>query len=196
MTSKRLYQIFVAVIAILAIGLTATAHVFKGSLQERGLDLKSQRQQIAVLNGQQEALKKAKADIAEYKDLAKIAKTIVPQDKSQAQTTREIVNIAAEHGITIGSITFPQSNLGAVGTRSVELSQLEAVPGIPGVVSLQITVTSGQDNTVPYFQFINFLQGLEQNRRTALVKQISLTPDEENPSEVSFSIVLEEYIEP
>lgn len=195
MTSKRLFQIFCSLALILALALLVVAYVLVGQFHQRGLHLQSQRQAIEVKNDQQASLKQAKADIAKFSQLADIANAIVPKDKDQTQTVREIVKLADQAGVEIGSIRFPQSDLGTSKIRP-DLSQLERVKGIPGVLSLQITVSSGNQVYVPYTRFVDFLSQLEQNRRTALVTQISLTPNPKNSSEVSYTLVLEEYIKP
>jgi hypothetical protein len=43
---------------------------------------------------------------------------------------------------------------------------------------------------------LDFLKGLENNRRTALVSDITITPDSKNSSNVSFNLTLDEYIKP
>jgi len=44
--------------------------------------------------------------------------------------------------------------------------------------------------------FIDFLDNLEQNRRTAQVSGVTITPDPQNPSLLSFSLVVNVYIKP
>lgn len=198
MSSKRLFQIFCGLIILLALAIVIVAYLLVGQFHNRGLHLQDQRQAVAVKDSQAASLKQAKADIKEYNQLAQIANAIVPKDKDQTQTVREIVKLANEAGIEVGSIQFPQSDLGATGkgAKSPALSQLEPVPGISGVLGLQITVSSGTNNYVLYSQFINFLSRLEHNRRTALVTSINLQPDLKDSSKISYSIVLEEYIKP
>jgi hypothetical protein len=83
-----------------------------------------------------------------------------------------------------------------VNTGNASLSQLEKIATIPGVYGLQIVVQSDGQNLVSYDNFIRFLQALEQNRRTAQVNNISVTPNSTNPSQISFSLTLQEYIKP
>ncbi len=130
---------------------------------------------------------------------------------------REIVNIAAANGVSLASITFPASTLGNLpngttpsagtsgstapsasggNTKAASLSQLTPVKSIPGVYQLPITIKSDTNRPVQYEKFINFLSGLEHNRRTAQVVGIALQPDPDNPDLVNFNLTLNEYIKP
>lgn len=197
MNSKRLYQLLVAGIVLLAAGLVVGAYVLNSMLEKQAKTLTEQRKQLAVLDGRELALKQAKADVEKYKDLAAIAKNIVPQDKSQAQTVREIVKLASANNVRLGSFAFPSSTLGVkVGGAKAELSQLEKIKDIPGVYGLQIIVQSDGQSLVSYDDFINFLKALEQNRRTAQVSDITINPNSTDPSRITFSLTLQEYIKP
>jgi hypothetical protein len=197
MNSKRLYQVLVGSIVLLMLGLVGGSYFITSLLQKQSQTLSEQRQQLAVLDGRETALKQAQRDVEKYQDLAKIAKSIVPQDKSQAQTIGEIVKLADANGVKLGSFSFPSSTLGdKANTGNTSLSQLEKIATIPGVYGLQIVVQSDGQNLVSYDNFIRFLQALEQNRRTAQVNNISVTPNSTNPSQISFSLTLQEYIKP
>ena len=200
MNSKRLYFTLLVVIFLLAAGLVSGAYEADKLLQGQSNKLVNDRLQTAVLAQQQIALSEAKQDIKKYQVLSNIAKSIVPQDKDQAQTVREIVNLANENGIILGSVNFPTSSLGAgpngKTTTSPQLSQLVPVPGIAGVYSLAITVESDPNHVVPYGSFIDFLTALEHNRRTALVTGITIQPNEKDRSKLSFTLILNEYIKP
>ena len=197
MNSKRLYQLLVGGIILMILGLIFGAYFLSSLLQKQSHTLAEQQQQLAVLDGRDVALKQAKADVAKYQNLADIAKSIVPQDKSQAQTIGEIVKLANENNVKLASFSFPTSTLGdKTGASNASLSQLEKVANIPGVYGLQIVVQSAGEHPVPYNDFLQFLQALERNRRTAQVSSITITPDSTNPSRVSFSLTLQEYIKP
>lgn len=196
MNSKRLFQILVGIIVLLIIGTIAGAYMLNNVLKKQSLTLAEQQQQLAVLDGRQDALTRAKQDIAKYQDLANIAKAIVPQDKDQAQTIGEIVKLANANNVRLSSFSFPSSDLGTVVGAKAALSQLEPVKGVPGVYSLLITVQSDNQILVSYNDFIRFLEALEQNRRTAQVTSVNVTPNVDNPSLVSFNLTLQEYIKP
>lgn len=215
MNSKRLYFLMLAAIGLLVAALIGGAYGANSLLATEAENLKQARTKSLVLEAQQQQLIKAKNEILKYKGLADIAKSVVPQDKDQAQTVREIVNIAAANGIRLGSITFPSSTLGTAPVAAPKpaagdgeaatpaapapvppTSQLKAVPTIPGVFDLAITVQSDTNSPAPYGKFLDFLHDLEQNRRTALVTGIQIAPDSKDPSRVSFTLNINEYIKP
>lgn len=202
MSAKRLYYLLLGGIGLSILALLGSVYVANMLLHNQGKRLSEAKLRGMVLDEKQQQLIKAKADIVKYRPLADTAKHIVPQDKDQAQTIREIVNIASANGIKLGAITFPNSSLGGTsGTantsgRSALLSQLKPVKNIPGVYSLDITIQSDPSSPSQYDRFLSFLDALEHNRRTALVNGISLQPDTSNPGRLSFTLNLSEHIKP
>jgi len=193
MTSKRLYFVLIASVCLLVVGLFGGVYGADKLLSAQSSRLVSNRLQTQVLGDEQQQLARAKSDIKKYQDLATVAASVVPEDKDQAQTVREIVNIAQTNGVALSSITFPSSTLG--GT-SGSLSQLTPVKGIAGVYNLQLTVVSDSNKPVPYSNFINFLAALEHNRRTALVNSVTIQPNNKDRNTLSFTLILDEYIKP
>ncbi len=178
-------------------------------LNSKSQILSAQQTKISSLNSEQISLTNAKVELKKYSSLYNIAQSVVPQNKDQTQTVRQIINIAAANNVSIGSITFPSSNLGTITSSSSatvsalaganpNLSQLVKVPTIPGLYTLPITiVSSSQANQLTTFsEFINFLQGLENNRQTAQVTSLLITPNSQNSNYVTFNISLNIYIKP
>jgi hypothetical protein len=205
MTSKRLFFILILVIVLLCGGLIGGAYLANSALQKYSDDIVKKRAQVTTYEQEQDSLAKAKKELEKYRSLSKVAQSIVPQDKDQAQTVREIVNIASARGIKLGTISFPSSTLGesslpgaspSSSKSKASLSQLTPVKDIPGVYDLQIVVTSDSSAPVSYNKFIDFLNALEHNRRTALVSSITITPDKVNRGNLTFSLTLDEYIKP
>lgn len=210
MNAKRTYFLLIGLLVLSLFGLVGGAYVLNNLLGNQAGKLASLKAETETLNEQQVGLKKAKQDITTYADLDKITQQIVPQDKDQAEAVREIVNIAGSAHVQLTSISFPASTLGAgvaltPGTGSSPsaalgakpaLSQLIAVPNIPGVYQLQITIQNDTDTEVTYSQFYNFLSGLEKNRRTAEVSSIVIQPDPANRNYLTFNLTLNEYIKP
>jgi len=219
---KRMYFGLLALIVLLVVGLVAGAYGANKLLSARADTLTGLRAKSQALSEQQVRLVEAKREIQKYAGLEKIAQVVVPQDKDQAEAVRELVNIAGANGVALGSITFPSSSLGqssgsnSAGSSSTsssassappasatspsspanKLSQLTIAKGLPGVYQLTITIQGDQNHPVKYTQIINFLHGLEQDRRTAQVTSISLTPDTQNPGLLDFALTLNEYIKP
>lgn len=205
MNSKRVYFLMAGLLVLLGLALLGGAYGANALLQQRAkklTDLKLQEQEIGQ---QQLSLAKAKQDIQQYASLEKIAQSIVPQDKDQAEAVRELVNIAGQNGVRLSNISFPSSTLGsgsAAGSggssspaSSSPLTQVTPVSGISGVYQLQISVQQDSTQPITYAQFIGFLTALENNRRTAQVSSISILPTSDR-SHLTFTLTLNEYIKP
>lgn len=215
MTSKRLHLVLLGAIGLMLIALVGGTYLLNAALTKKGEKLTSLKAQTMALQQEQVGLAKAKKQVAAYAELEKVTRAIVPEDKSQAEAVREIVKIAGANRITLSSITFPASTLGATSTtkagtsataktaapvnqnaKTNTLSQLQTVPNIPGVYLLEITIQNDEKNPISYTQFINFLEGLENNRRTSQVSGITIQPDAKNRSLLTFTLTLNGYIKP
>lgn len=214
MNSKKLYYILIGILVLCGIGLIFGAHEANSMLEQQSHNLVSLKATDQATGQQKTQLAQDKKDIATYADLNTIAKSVVPQDKDQAEAVREIVDLASASGIPqLSSITFPPSTLGTTTATSTPssssasastpaasspkgITQVKPVKDIPGVYDLQITVTQASGKEVPYGDFITFLQKLEQNRRTAEVSTITVQPSPKDPSSVSFTLVIDEFIKP
>ncbi len=203
-------------IGLLVLGSVASIVVGNSMLKKQSNELINLKLENKVLDEQQIALISANKDIDKYADLEKVTKSIVPQDKDQAKSVREIVKLAEESGIDISSLSFPSSNLGTAAPKpettnkpegsgdspkpatpsAPPVSQVKAVDGIPGVYQLEITLQSDSTKPVSYINLINFLTKLEQNRRTAQVAQISIQPKGNDIRELTFTIVINVFIKP
>jgi len=219
-TSKRLYYLLVGLVSLLLLGLVGGAYGTNQLLASRAVKVTGLKAKSLALSQEQLSLANAKKEVQSYSDLLKITQTIVPEDKDQAEAVREIVNIAAANsigGVNLQQITFPASTLGATGastgsgaattapassspakanSSAGKLSQLVPVKNIPGVYDLLITIQSDPNKPIAYDSFVNFLGGLEHNRRTAQISAITLQPNVNNPNLLSFTLTLNEYIKP
>lgn len=205
MTPKRIFYLMIGIVVLLGLGVGGAVYVGNNMLVKQSTKLQDAKLDSQVVQQLQTSLVQAKQAIQKYADLKDAANEIVPQDKDQAETVREIVKIASSSGVQLGSITFPSSTLGQKGgsatgsgttkTKTPAITQVQSVTGINGVFVMPITVDSDSNNKPSYTAFIKFLQNLEQNRRTAQVSSISITPDK-NSSAISFNLVLNVYIKP
>lgn len=199
MDSKKLYYALIGILVILGVGLVfgaKEANSLLGGQSNKLVALKASDQATAA---QETQLIQDKKDIAKYSDLNTIAKSVVPQDKYQALAVREIADLAAQSGISqLSSVAFAPSTLGATTTVKTPagLTQVTPVKSIPGVYDLQITITQNATARVSYSSFITFLQKIEQNRRTAEVTSINVLPFQKDPSQISFTLVIDEFIKP
>ncbi|HTB49266.1 MAG TPA: hypothetical protein VK712_04245 [Verrucomicrobiae bacterium] len=216
MSSKRLYFALVGVITLLFVALVGGAYGANSLLSTQATKLTALKAKSQAQSQEQVSLIEAKKDIQKYASLAQITSSVVPEDKDQAETVREIVNIAAANNVSLSAITFPASTLGTsssaatgattaapaptaatnLNSSTTKLSQLLPVTNIPGVYDLQITVQGDPNKPVQYSSFINFLSSLEHNRRTAEISTITIAPSSTNANLLTFALTLNEYIKP
>lgn len=215
MNSKRAYLLMLAVVGVLIIVILGGAYESKGVLSKKSSQLVQLKANLQGYQMQQTGLTQAKKQLTAFDSLYRIAKAVVPENKNQAETVLQIVKLAANNSISLGSVSFPTSSLGnsngvaatapkpTLGgpTKSVtignpNLSQLAPVTGSTGVYVLQITVASDSTQPASYNQLISFLSDLEHNRLTAEVTSVNIVPDTTLVNRFSFTLSLNSYIKP
>lgn len=198
-----------------ALGLSAVVFIGLCLLGTSMLEAKSQtmvdlKLQNKVADNQLANLEIAKSEVQQYAYFKEVAKTVIPGEKDQAATVLEILQIANGAGISIQSITFPSSNLGSssaaaqsdASTASPQnvISQSKAVSGIPGLYSIELTITPETGPQVPpaqqvtYSKMLSFLKGIENNRHTAQVTQVNIQPL--TGEAVNFTLKINIFIKP
>jgi hypothetical protein len=199
MNSKKVFYGMVGVLALIVIAAVAGTVYGTGQLEKTGDTLLERKLEDAALNIDEESLTKAKRDVEQYKDLEQVARSIVPQEKDQARTVRELIAVADQSGIQIETIGFPSSELGVSESKKTgasNITQLTPVEGLSGVYAMPIDSQVNSTSPVPYATMIGFLERLENNRRTSHVTNLSITPSEENRDLVTFSLQINAYIKP
>lgn len=208
-----MYFVMIGVILILSMAFIASVVLGNIFLQQKAKHLNELKIEDKVLDEQQGALLQANKDLAKNAELEKIAKSVVPQDKDQAKAVLEIIEIAKQSNIKIKSITFPSSNLGVKNSSGSStpssgdssskapapppISQAKPVQGIDGVYSLEMNIIPDDQVPVNYYQFLDFLSRLENNRRTAQVSQIKITPQTPGQSSpITFTLTINIFIKP
>lgn len=210
MTGRQLNIILIILILLIG-GASIAAVVFGDSLiEEKSQEIVNLKAESKALEEQQLSLLQARKDVERYSEFEVIAKSVVPQEKDQARAVREIVKLAAETNIPISNIIFPASDLGQTSTlkrtepkppggnssRAAPTSQVSPVEGISGVFQMEINVQSATQKPVPYESMLAFLAALEQNRRTAHITNLSVTPNSDDRGLVTFSLTINTYLRP
>lgn len=219
MNSKHVYLLMIGFCILLLGGLFGSAYGIQGLLHTKSTELVGLKAKLTALNQQQGGLVQAKKDIVTYTGLYDIAKVVVPENKNQAETVRQIVKLASANSVKLGSISFPSSTLGNASqagatssapvpattpppanspskTSGAALSQLVPVLGVAGVYVMQINVSSDSNYPSTYTQLISFLSALEQNRLTAQVTSLNINPEANTSDKFSFILTLNSYIKP
>lgn len=196
MSTKKAYFLLCAATVISGLSILVSSLFVNSMLQKKSDRLVEAKLENRLLDEQQTALINANHTINQYKELNSIAKSIVPQDKDQAEAVRQIVKIANESNVKLGAITFPASALGQTGKNSNSVTQVKPVNGIPGLYTLEITIQQDNSNPTTYPRLIDFLSKLENNRRTAQVTSVTVNPTAQNRNLLNFSLTLNTYIKP
>lgn len=196
LSPKRFFYVmtgWVVLLLVLSVGAVVVGNNMLVSKNNRLSELKLEN---SVLDEQRIALAQAKRDIAQYSDLESIAKQIVPQEKDQARTVRELVRFGNETGVNITSVGFPFSTLGdaAAKSKAGTITQVEPVEGLSGVFQMEVNLGTG--SSIDFPRLIAFLDRLESNRRTSQVDEITITPNIENRDMLDFTLKLNVYIKP
>jgi hypothetical protein len=200
-----------SVVLFVAVTVLGLSKLSKKSQQV--IDLKIQSK---TLDNELLSLASAKKQVATYSYFNDVAKTVIPNDKDQAQAVVDILNLADSSGIQIQSVTFPSSSLGVTSlttsgtsssssaTKSV-VSQAKPVTGISGLYALPLSVTPQSGDQIPasrkstYPKLLSFLSKIESNRRTAQIDQVNIQPLENSSGptgELNFSLTINIFIRP
>lgn len=206
MNSKRLYISLLAGCVMLVLALLASVYLGTSFLQGKASELADAKVKREVVDVQELSLLQARTDIEEYSELEELASRIIPQEKDQARTVREIISLAEQSGITVSAISFPTSSLGTNQPKTAAepeessaptapaITQATPVPGLSGLFELELNVQVSESNS--YGRFISFLERLEQNRRTSQVQSVSIVPDANDRNQLTFNVNLVVYIKP
>jgi len=221
MDSKKLRLVLLGLLGLGAIAFVTILFIGTSALDAKSKSLIKLKLEDKTAEAQLASLAIAKKDVEAYAYFKDVAKTVIPNDKNQAQAVLDIIQLANAAGINIESITFPASTLGSAAAAAAAaqttptnaqsasaksvLSQAKAVEGISGLYAVELTISpesGGQvpaDKQVTYAKFLDFIKKLENNRRTAQITQISILPsgDESGPSgQISFSLTINIFIKP
>ena len=199
MNTKKTFYAMIGLTLLMAIGIIISFISSFGILKKSSDELVAVKLENRILDEQQSFLVKAKKDIETYKELNGIAQSVVPQDKDQARTVRDITSIASSLGIKLSSVSFPASTLGQsskISGAKTAVTQVTPVAGIPKLYEMQITVQQDTGAPISYEKFLDFLSKLEKNRRTAQVTSVTIQPSTSNRNNLTFNLVLSTYIKP
>lgn len=216
MDSKRLRMVLIGMLIISALLFLGVYVIGSSVLQNKSkrvvdLKLKSHTTEAQLTN-----LAQAKQEVEKYGYFKQVAKTVIPNDKDQAQAVLDIFQLANESGLSLQSVTFPASTLGvrsatpttndAQGTPAqTVLSQAKAVDGIAGLYSIELTISPSTDMQLPpdkkatYPKLLDFLNRIERNRRTAQVTQVNIQPVGTDAGEsqfINFNLTINIFIKP
>lgn len=211
MTAKRFHYVLWALLGLVILASVLAAAGGNYWLGRSSGRLQALKLENRILEEQQSSLTQAKKDIDKYAELERTARQIVPQEKDQARTVRELISIAAASGVKIATIAFPTSNLGQAVPKAPAgepgagapkpapapaISQVKPVENIKDLYQLDISVQSEPTAPVSYPRLLDFLNRLEHNRRTAQITSITIQTLPKNRDQLTFNLQLSVFIKP
>jgi hypothetical protein len=211
--SKNLRLLLMGGVVLSVVLFLAVALLGLSVLSSKSKELVDLKVQSQTTDKQLSSLEVSKKQVEKYSYFKGVAKTVIPSDKDQAAAVLEIFQTADAAGISIQSITFPASTLGlststsatqdATSSSSAQnaITQAKPVSGIPGLYSLELTITPESGANVPaskqitYPKMLDFLKRIEQSRHTAQITQFNIQPGNGNQS-LSFTLTINIFIKP
>lgn len=207
--NKTFRLILSGILCLLCLGFFVITLQGISILEKKSNDMVQLKAKSQTAQDQLNSLQVAKKEVQKYSYFKSVASSVIPSDKNQAEAVLEIYQMANESGIALQSVTFPASSLGetaaqsatAAGATQAALTQAKPVLGIPGLYSLELTITPQTGNDVPasqqvtYTKMLKFLQLIEGDRRTAQITQIEIQPAQDSSS-LSFVLGINIFIKP
>lgn len=154
---------------------------------ERSAKLVETKLELVEANSQRDNALTQKADLSKNKTDIELLQKIVPKTKDQALAVAELQAIANENNLSIGNLSFPASELGAVKNNttagaSEKITQTKNIEGMSGVLGIELNISqinrklSPVGSGINYNQLIDLLKSIEKNRRTMQIKTIQIQP--------------------
>lgn len=211
--SKKLRLVLIGALAVSVVVFIGTILFGLSILGSKSKAMVNLEVQSQTADTQLTNLQQAKKQVEKYSFFKDVAKTVIPNDKDQAAAVVEINNMAAKSGLAIQSISFPASNLGlgsgassatdSTSSKSL-ISQAKPVSDIPGLYSLQLVITPDSSLDTPatqisYAKMLDFLSRIEDNRHTAQISEVNISPPGSGPSlnsGLTFSLTINIFIKP
>lgn len=224
MSGKKTRNLLLALLILGILVFVAVSFIGTSILSDKSREMVELKTKSSNIDAQLVNLSRAKKDVEKYKSFNDIAALVIPKDKNQVEAIADIFQIAQETGITLQSVAFPNSTLGTKPTATATpatpsteqavtaptapqtvISQAKPFPAVPGLYSLELTITPLSDEFMPrdkqvtYAKFINFLSAIENNRRTAQIVQVTIQPISTTTGAndlINFTLTLNIFIKP
>lgn len=201
MTPRRLHFILLSGIGMLVVGVAVLlwfGNIYLHNKSQALIEAKLDNYSTEEL---ERVYQRANKDLESYRSLGETLSKVLPKEKDQAMAVRELYKIASETNISIESINFAASTLGQKTTgpsnTASAITQAKPVQGIDGVLGIDISISAKGPGTKPiaYNDMIAFLQKVELNRRSMMIKEISISPAKALDG-VTFNATLTTFVKP
>lgn len=185
--AKKFNYLLIIIIVSFLFGALAITYYGLSIFKKRSDNLVSAKLDLVSLNYRYDTAIQQRNDLIKNSANIELLNKIVPKNKDQALAVAELIKIAGEKNLSIGSFTFPASELGSVSKTATtaateKITQTKAVEGISGLLGIELTIGQinrkipAADTGISYKQLVDFLQSIEKNRRTMQIKNIQIQP--------------------
>jgi hypothetical protein len=145
-----------------------------------------------------QTLQRLQKELADNKDVVDKASSIVAESKSyqyQNQIIQDLNGYAAQAGITIVDMKFPDDTSGATtpqGSTSATQPGANTTKKIDGVKSVTADITL--KNPVNYNSLLKFIQSIEMNLTKMQISKVSLSKDTNSSNVISDALTVQVYV--
>lgn len=204
MNSKKLYFVLISIIVLTVIGTSILVYFSNKSLSNESVKLDTARSMSQRNTMLDTKFKEISSNSRYWKEpsrnLYETVKSMLPSQKDQVEAVSLIQYLAQQNGdgLTINSITFPTSELGAKPAptpspssdsatptttstaTTVKVTQTKTLKDIPGILAIETKISLKPptgSTSIDYISFLRFLDGLTNNSRLMQVTELSVSPD-------------------
>jgi len=187
MSNKKInISLLILLVAILICSILLTNYGIN-TYKTKSAKIIATKLEIEELSAKRERTISQKNELSKNQSSIELLEKIVPKNKDQALAIAEILKIAEENNIEIGSFSFPSSELGknistAKDASSQKVTQTKPVEGINGLYAIETTLSNFNGEGLPsgsgisYNQLLSVLNAIEKNRRTMQISSIQIQP--------------------
>jgi len=178
--SQRAFFAMIALLILSAGSAVGVFYMMRSQLEDKSQEVHDLKVEKEVISEQIKIFEDAKAKVEELSYVEDIAEAVLPSTKDQAEGVAELRKFADTAGMTIQSISFG----GGVSedASDLEISQTIAVSGLAGVRLLPTTVAFAPGSS--YNDILEFLEQIESNRRKMQIANVTISPNDANPTEI------------
>lgn len=185
---SKTQQVLFGMLGVLAISIAVgvgTFYMMRGQLKEKSEEVAELKIEKEVISEQISVYRDAQKKVEDLSYIEDIAEAVLPDTKDQAEGIAELRKFADESGVTIETISFGGSV--AADASELEISQTIAITGLSGVRFLPTTIQFQPGAS--FSQVLKFMEKIENNQRKMQITNVSLTPSETDPQQLTSSII-------
>jgi Tfp pilus assembly protein PilO len=191
-SAKQFFYVMIAITVLSFGGILGAFYWGDQQLQAKASTLADLQTDRDIAQAKIIALQQAKQSTQLAEDTDKLLATLLPQQKQQEELIADVIYTASsESGIplqSIGALTF------AGNDEPSDLSGTEQSKEISGVYSYPFSISVQE---ISYATLLKLLNEIENNGRLVQIDDVQITPDKNNPGQLSsVSLTLKAFLKP